>query len=85
MRVVGQPGEVFGIIRDELLKCGAREEQIRHFQSESESFDAALDWAEQGDLIAHPGPWQRLKRPGKAEKNTCRSPSRAGDKQFKAC
>jgi cyanophycin synthetase len=45
------PGEVFGIIRDELLKCGAREEQIRHFQTESESFDAALDWAEQGDLV----------------------------------
>jgi len=45
------PGEVFGIIRDELLSCGAREEQIRHFQTESESFDAALEWAEEGDLV----------------------------------
>ena len=45
------PGEVFGIIRDELLSCGAREEQIRHFQTESESFDAALAWAEEGDLV----------------------------------
>ena len=45
------PGEVFGIIRDELLNCGAREEQIRHFQTESESFDAALEWAAEGDLV----------------------------------
>ena len=46
-----EPGEVFAIIRDELLSCGAREEQIRHFQTESESFDAALAWAEEGDLV----------------------------------
>ena len=44
-------GEVFSIIRDELLNCGAREEQISHFQTESESFDAALQWAQQGDLV----------------------------------
>ncbi len=45
------PGEVFGIIRDELLSAGAREDQLRHYISESESFDAALDWATEGDLI----------------------------------
>jgi cyanophycin synthetase len=44
-------GEVFGIIRDELIKCGARDEQIRHFIEETESLDAALDWAKPGDLI----------------------------------
>lgn len=45
------PGEVYGIIRDELLRCGAREDQIRHFQEESESLDAALEWADEGDLV----------------------------------
>ncbi len=43
--------EVFTIIRDELLKCGAREDQIRYFLTEGESFDAALEWAEEGDLV----------------------------------
>jgi len=46
-----EEGEVFGIIRDELLKCGARDEQIQYFMEESESFDAALAWAEEGDLV----------------------------------
>jgi len=46
-----EEGEVFTIIRDELLRCGAREEQIRHFGTESESFDAALAWAAAGDLV----------------------------------
>lgn len=45
------PGEVYGLIREELIKCGAREEQIRHFFEETESLDAALDWARAGDLI----------------------------------
>jgi len=45
------PGEVYAIIRDELLRCGAREDQIRHFQEETESLDAALEWAGEGDLI----------------------------------
>lgn len=44
-------GEVFAIIRDELLQCGARENQIRHFESERESFDDALKWANAGDLV----------------------------------
>jgi UDP-N-acetylmuramyl tripeptide synthase len=43
--------EVFTIIHDELLKCGAREDQVRYFRTESESFDAALEWAEEGDLV----------------------------------
>jgi UDP-N-acetylmuramyl tripeptide synthase len=46
-----EEGEVFGIIRDELIKCGARDDQIRYFATESESFDAALEWAEDGDLV----------------------------------
>lgn len=46
-----EPGEVFGIIRDELLKCGARDDQVRHFEEEADSFDAALEWAKEGDLV----------------------------------
>ena len=42
---------MFGIIRDELINCGAREGQIQHFMEETESLDAALDWAQPGDLI----------------------------------
>jgi cyanophycin synthetase len=44
-------GEVFAIIRDELRRIGARDDQVRHFETESESFAAALDWAEPGDLV----------------------------------
>ena len=44
-------GEVFAIIRDELTKSGARDDQVRHFETEAESFAAALDWAEAGDLV----------------------------------
>jgi len=46
-----EPGAVFGIIRDELIKAGAREDQIKHFQEECDSFDAALAWAQPGDLV----------------------------------
>ncbi len=45
------PGEVFGIIRDELLRCGARDDQIEHNDEELESFDSALAWAEPDDLV----------------------------------
>ena len=45
------PGEVYGLIRDELLRCGAREDQIEHNDEEIESFDSALAWAEPGDLV----------------------------------
>jgi UDP-N-acetylmuramyl tripeptide synthase len=44
-------GEVFSLIRNELIKCGARDEQIRYFVEETESLDAALDWAQPGDLV----------------------------------
>lgn len=44
-------GEVFGVIRDELLRCGAGAQQIHHFDEELESLEFALDWAEPGDLI----------------------------------
>jgi cyanophycin synthetase len=44
-------GVVYGLIKDELLRCGATEDQIHHFEEESESLDAALEWAEEGDLI----------------------------------
>jgi len=46
-----EPGEVFAIIRDELMKCGARDDQILHFEAESDSFAAALEWAREGDLV----------------------------------
>ena len=36
---------------DELINCGARKDQIQHFMEETESLDAALDWAQPGDLI----------------------------------
>lgn len=46
-----EPGEVFGIIQSELIACGASPEQIEHHDLESESFAAALAWAEPGDLV----------------------------------
>jgi UDP-N-acetylmuramyl tripeptide synthase len=45
------PGEVYGLIRDELLRCGAREDQIEHNDEEIESFESALAWAQPGDLV----------------------------------
>ena len=39
------------IIRDELRKCGATDEQVTHFEEEGDSFDAALEWAREGDLV----------------------------------
>jgi len=44
-------GDVFRIIRDELLERGATYEQIRHHEQEMESFEDALDWAQSGDLV----------------------------------
>jgi cyanophycin synthetase len=44
-------GEVHTIIRDELRKCGALDEQVLYFQQETESLDSALQWARPGDLI----------------------------------
>ena len=46
-----EQGEVYGLIRDELIACGARPEQIGHRMAEIESLEAAMDWAQPGDLI----------------------------------
>jgi cyanophycin synthetase len=45
------PGDVFGIIRDELLSVGATDGQIIHHDEELDSLQDALDWAEPGDLV----------------------------------
>jgi len=44
-------GEVFAVIEDELLACGAGAGQIEHHEEELESLAAALDWADAGDLV----------------------------------
>lgn len=44
-------GEVFAIIKDELIKTGARENQIQYFEKELDSLDTALNWAQPNDLI----------------------------------
>ena len=46
-----EEGAVFGVIRDELIACGAIADQIEHHMEEIESLDSALEWAEPGDLI----------------------------------
>jgi len=45
------PGEVYAVIRDELLANGARADQVEHREREIDSFEAALDWAQPGDLV----------------------------------
>ena len=44
-------GDVFRIIRDELLRLGADDSQILHNEEELESLQDAIDWAEPGDLV----------------------------------
>ncbi len=44
-------GEVYAVIRDELEALGAKPGQIDHFDTEPESFESALAWAEPGDLV----------------------------------
>jgi cyanophycin synthetase len=44
-------GDVFGIIRDELLESGAEDSQIVHHEEELESLQDAIDWAQPGDLV----------------------------------
>jgi cyanophycin synthetase len=44
-------GDVFAIIKNELIAAGADASQIVHYEEELESFSAALEWAESGDLI----------------------------------
>lgn len=47
-------GEVPGILRDELLRCGAREEQVVFAGDEAAAVDALLGWSEPGDLLVMP-------------------------------
>ena len=44
-------GDVFRIIRDELVRLGASPDQVEHNEEESETFASAFEWAEEGDLI----------------------------------
>lgn len=46
-----EEGDVFRVIRDELLDCGAQPEQVGHRMEEIESLEAAMEWAQPGDLI----------------------------------
>jgi hypothetical protein len=44
-------GDVFAVIKDELLRCGADAQQIEHHDEEIGSLNSALEWVEPGDLI----------------------------------
>ena len=44
-------GEVFAVIKDELLACGADASQIEHHEKELDSVSAALTWSQAGDLF----------------------------------
>ena len=44
-------GEVYDIIRGELRRDGARDDQVHHFEEETEALEFALDWAQPGDLV----------------------------------
>ena len=46
-----EPGEVFGLMRDELLLAGANASQISHNELESQSLNEALERAAPGDLV----------------------------------
>ena len=45
------PGQVYDILRDELIRCGCPPEAILHVDIEPEALDYALAWAEPGDLL----------------------------------
>jgi UDP-N-acetylmuramyl tripeptide synthase len=46
-----EPGEVYAMLRAELQQAGASDDQILYFEEEADSFNAALDWAQPGDLV----------------------------------
>ena len=46
-----EQGAVYNVIREELLRCGARPEQVGHRDEEIDSLEAAMQWAQPGDLI----------------------------------
>jgi len=48
----GRPlGEVYDILRDELIRCGCPPEALLHVDTEPEALDSALAWAKPGDLL----------------------------------
>jgi cyanophycin synthetase len=46
-----EAGDVYAIIRDELITNGARPDQVEHHIEEIDSLEAAMRWAQPGDLI----------------------------------
>ena len=44
-------GDVYRLIRDELIRIGADPAQVEHHEQETESLAAAMQWAEPGDLV----------------------------------
>ncbi len=44
-------GDVFELIRNELVVAGATAPQVEHHELEIDSFNAALEWANPGDLV----------------------------------
>lgn len=44
-------GEVFAVMLDELLACGAERNQVAHAEVEIDAFNDALAWADDGDLV----------------------------------
>jgi len=45
-----EPGEIFQLLRDELLEAGAAPDQIEHQESELDALHSALNQAREGDL-----------------------------------
>ncbi|HVR06531.1 MAG TPA: Mur ligase family protein [Thermoanaerobaculia bacterium] len=45
------PGQVTAVLEDELLKLGARRQDLGHAATELEAVQQALDWARPGDLL----------------------------------
>jgi len=46
-----QPGEVYDILRDELIRGGCPSEAVLHVDTEPEALESALAWARPGDLL----------------------------------
>lgn len=44
-------GEVYGILRDELLRCTCPPADILHAETEMEALEQSLEWAQPGDLV----------------------------------
>jgi UDP-N-acetylmuramyl tripeptide synthase len=45
------PGEVYHILRDELIRCGCPPEAVLHVDTEPEALERALAWARPRDLL----------------------------------